>query len=67
MAGWLARARVGGVSLRRYLTMTQSLSGESEMLAKAKERVTKLTVDPGNDIKLKLYALYKQVRCLVPF
>ncbi len=31
-------------------------------LDKAKERVTTLSEDPGNDVKLKLYALYKQVR-----
>ena len=33
-------------------------------LDKAKERVTTLSEDPGNDVKLKLYGLYKQVRYL---
>ena len=27
----------------------------------AKENVSKLTQDPGNDVKLKMYALFKQV------
>ena len=27
----------------------------------AKDRVSTLTQDPGNDVKLKMYALYKQV------
>ena len=28
----------------------------------AKDRVGTLTQDPGNDVKLKMYALYKQVK-----
>ena len=41
---------------------TRQFSSASEDLEKAKARLTLLTEDPGNDVKLKLYALYKQVR-----
>ena len=37
-------------------------SSASEDLEKAKARLSVLTEDPGNDVKLKLYGLYKQVR-----
>ncbi len=37
-------------------------SSASEDLEKAKARLSILTEDPGNDVKLKLYGLYKQVR-----
>ena len=30
----------------------------------AKDRVSTLTQDPGNDVKLKMYALFKQVNLL---
>lgn len=33
-------------------------------LEKAKSALSALKEDPGNDIKLKLYGFYKQVRCL---
>ena len=39
---------------------TARLTGEEE-LEKAKERLSRLKEDPGNDIKLKLYGLFKQV------
>ena len=46
--------------------MARSFSSSSPVLSsdldKAKERLSVLTEDPGNDVKLKLYALYKQVR-----
>lgn len=39
-----------------------SLSDEDkEILEAAKGKVSLLTTDPGNDKKLELYALYKQV------
>ena len=37
-----------------------SSSGSSELEAAAK-KVTQLAKDPGNEAKLKLYGLYKQV------
>ena len=37
-------------------------SSASEDLEKAKARLSVLPEDPGNDVKLKLYGLYKQVR-----
>ena len=40
----------------------RSFSSASEDLEKAKARLSVLTEDPGNDVKLKLYGLYKQVR-----
>ena len=33
-----------------------------EKFRQAKENIGKLTQDPGNDVKLKMYALFKQVR-----
>ena len=33
----------------------------SDQFNQAKENVTKLTQDPGNEAKLKMYALFKQV------
>ena len=41
-------------SLRRFSSL-------SDDLERAKERLNILTEDPGNDAKLKLYGLYKQV------
>ena len=40
---------------------TRYLSGMSDQFNQAKENVTKLTQDPGNEAKLKMYALFKQV------
>jgi predicted metal-dependent TIM-barrel fold hydrolase len=37
------------------------LSGIADQFNKAKENVATLTQDPGNDVKLKMYALFKQV------
>jgi len=36
-------------------------SSNVDVLEKAKERLNQLTEDPGNEAKLKLYGLYKQV------
>ena len=43
---------------------TARLAAEEE-LEKAKERLSRLKEDPGNEIKLKLYGLFKQVN--VPY
>ena len=32
----------------------------SKQFEEAKEKITTLTEEPGNDVKLKLYALFKQ-------
>ena len=43
--------------------MSGVLGAGSSELEKAAQRVTQLKKDPGNEAKLKLYALYKQVQC----
>ena len=40
-------------------------SSHLDVIEKAKERLNQLTEDPGNEAKLKLYGLYKQVCKLV--
>ena len=54
--------------VRRSINPTQNmqrgaryLSGIADQFNKAKENVATLTQDPGNDVKLKMYALFKQV------
>jgi len=47
-------------SLRGFQTTT-AVSGSLEDLEKAKQKIGTLSKDPGNDLKLKLYSLYKQV------
>ena len=44
-----------------YSQTVRQYSSASEDLEKAKARLNVLTEDPGNDMKLKLYGLYKQV------
>lgn len=39
----------------------------SEQFFKAKEKVALLQNDPGNEAKLKLYALFKQVKLILKF
>ena len=46
----------------KHVSTTQRLYSEDERLEQAKNRVTKLKEDPGNTVKLQLYALYKQAR-----
>lgn len=65
-------ARLPGLSCPRYMLIALScrrsfhttqllgLASEDE-LEKAKQKLTTLTEDPGNDVKLKLYSLFKQV------
>jgi hypothetical protein len=48
-------------SLTQMQHSTRYLSGMSDQFNQAKENVTKLTQDPGNEAKLKMYALFKQV------
>lgn len=45
---------------RSVATSARLLSSE-ETLERAKERLKVLKTDPGNQMKLKLYGLYKQV------
>lgn len=45
----------------KSISTTQNLFDDKEKLEKAKQRVMELTEDPGNENKLQLYALYKQV------
>ena len=59
----LSSAPAGGrplLSLRTLSVSATRLTGEEE-LGKAKEKLSRLKEDPGNDIKLKLYGLFKQV------
>ena len=49
---------------KRSLSLSPSLFNDIETLEQAKQRVTQLATDPGNDIKLKLYAFYKQVNSM---
>lgn len=46
---------------KRSLSLSPSLFNDIEKLEQAKQRVTQLATDPGNAVKLKLYAFYKQV------
>ena len=52
-----------GCSFPRLLGSSPNLLGDGGDLEKAKEKLSTLTEDPGNDVKLKLYGLYKQVSC----
>jgi hypothetical protein len=37
------------------------MGAHDKEFAKAKEKLSSLQEDPGNDVKLKIYALFKQV------
>ncbi len=50
---------------RRLLRVSATTFGTEKELEDAKQRVLTLTQDPGNDAKLQLYGLYKQVGLLV--
>ena len=45
----------------RPLNVSRACLATEQDLEKAKQAVTQLREDPGNDIKLELYGLYKQV------
>lgn len=49
---------------KRSLSLSPSLFNDIKTLEQAKQRVTQLATDPGNDVKLKLYAFYKQVNSM---
>lgn len=53
-------------SIPSFIAQLQSscryMSGMSDQFNEAKENVGKLTQDPGNEVKLKMYALFKQVK-----
>ena len=55
-------------SCQRGIQTTWLLSSEAD-LERAKQKLATLSEDPGNEVKLKLYSLFKQVRqsCLVLF
>lgn len=50
----------GPQGLTRWFGQSPCLAGSPADLDKAKERLGTLTEDPGNDVKLKLYAIFKQ-------
>ena len=50
----------------RFVSVSASLGASEEELERAKARVTQLKEDPGNEVKLKLYGLFKQVPCTPP-
>ena len=55
--------RISQCSLNSAQSMQRSaryLSGISDQFNQAKEKVPTLTQDPGNEVKLKMYALFKQ-------
>lgn len=52
-------------AVRPIHTGTANLAGLDKEFQAAGDRVKTLKQDPGNDHKLKLYALFKQVRSLV--
>lgn len=52
----------GPQALTRWFGQSPCLAGSPADLDKAKERLGTLTEDPGNDVKLKLYAIFKQVK-----
>ena len=45
----------------RFVSVSASLGASEEELERAKARVIQLKEDPGNEVKLKLYGLFKQV------
>ena len=49
------------LSSPRCFQTSTTVSSTLEDLEKAKQKIGTLTKDPGNDLKLKLYSLYKQV------
>ena len=48
-------------SYQRGIHTTWLLSSEAD-LERAKQKLATLSEDPGNEVKLKLYSLFKQVR-----
>ena len=58
----MARRSIKAVgSIQTASSSSRRFSSLSDDLERAKERLNILTKDPGNDAKLKLYGLYKQV------
>ena len=57
------RSVTGGAYGRsiRSISTSYPMFSDNSGLEKAKERLKSLTADPGNQTKLKLYGLYKQV------
>ena len=45
-----------------HVSSQRMYSDHVDVIAKAKLKLDQLTEDPGNEAKLKLYSLYKQVR-----
>ena len=44
-----------------YVSSQRTYSDHADTIEKAKLKLDQLTEDPGNEAKLKLYGLYKQV------
>jgi len=47
-----------------YVFNQRMYSDHVDVIEKAKLKLDQLTEDPGNEAKLKLYSLYKQVKSL---
>ena len=61
--GFYKRISQGNIlSLMQMQSKARNLSSISDQFNQAKENVSKLTQDPGNAVKLKMYALFKQVK-----
>lgn len=54
------RSNTNRLALRNTSVSAKTYSSVSNDMEEAKKRVALLTEDPGNDVKLKMYALYKQ-------
>jgi hypothetical protein len=62
VARWSARCwRSGILSQPRWIHISSTNQLVSKQFEDAKSKLATLTEDPGNDVKLKLYALFKQV------
>ena len=55
-------ARVYLSAARSFGTSLCAMGAFDAEFAQAKERLNALKEDPGNEVKLKIYALFKQVR-----
>ena len=55
-------ARVYLSATRNFGTSQCAMGAFDAEFAQAKERLNALKEDPGNEVKLKIYALFKQVR-----
>ena len=61
LARW-SISKCGTIRSPIALNIVKRFSSSANELEKAKQMLNQLREDPGNDIKLKLYGLYKQVK-----